>query len=211
MTRLQWKTQEETSVKTQSNQETKIKQVVEYLSEKRKFLKQQLVIFCDPKHPIYFIESFLQFISPHFHVSVSTHVHSTVASLPNELVNFGLLNSSKNANVDVSLTLIWKSVGCDPIMVLPGMCKILGMVNIARYLNRLVEQIDTNVLKYETNGSLYASKIDFYLDKIHCALHDTDIRSLRIRKKSRYVMGEDISIVDLILEHVNKYEVKQKK
>lgn len=212
MTRLHWKMQqqEERSVKTQSNQETKIKQMAEYPSEKPKFLKQQLVIFCDPKHPIYFLESFLRFISPHFHVSVSTHLHSTVTSLPNELVNFGLLHSSRNANVDISLTLIWKIVGCDPIMILPGMRKILGVVNIARYLNRLVEQIDTNVLKYEANGPLYASKIDFYLDKIHCALHDMDTRSLTIRKKSRYIMGEDISIIDLILEHINKYEIKQK-
>lgn len=202
----QWKTQqEENPVKTQSNQETKIKQVAEKLSKRPKFFKRELVIFCDPKHPIYFIEPFLQFISPYFHVSVSTYVHSTVANLPDELASFGLFHFSKNANVDLSLTIIWKTIGLDPIMVLPRMHKILGMVNIARYLNRLIEQVDTNILKYETNGLLYANKIDFYLDKVHCVLHDRDTsRSLKLCKKSRYVMGKDISIIDFILEHIDR-------
>lgn len=181
-------------------------------SEKREFVKhQQFVIFCDPRHPIYFIESFLRFISPYLHVSVSTHIHSTVASLSDELTNFGSLYSSKNANVDISLTIIWKTIGFEPIMVLPEMHKIQGVVNIARHLNRLVEQVDTSILKYETNGPLYASKIDFYLDNIHCYLHNTDTnRSPAICKKSRYVMGKDISIIDLILEHIDRCEVKRK-
>lgn len=180
--------------------------------EERKFVKhQQFVIFCDPQHPIYFIESFLQFISPYFHVSVSTHIHSTVANLPDELANFGTLHSSKNANVDISLTIIWKTIGFEPVMMLPGMHKILGVVNIARYLNRLVEQVDTGILKYEANGPLYASKIDFYLDNIHCYLHNRDRdRSPTICKKSHYVMGKDISIIDLILEHIDRYEIKRK-
>lgn len=209
MTRLQWKTQqEEKLIKTESN-EIKIKQAG-HLSEKSKFVKQHLVIFCDPQHPIYFIESFLQLISPYFHVSVSTHVHSTVANLPKELVTFGSLYSNNNANVDIFLTVIWKIIGFDPIMMLPGMHQILGVANIARCLNRLVEQANTNILKYETNGPLYASKIDFYLDKIHDTLHNTGSRSLTMCKKSRYIMGKDISIIDLILEHIDRYEVKKK-
>ncbi|KYM79418.1 putative phenylalanyl-tRNA synthetase alpha chain [Atta colombica] len=201
--------QEEKPVKTQSNQEPKIKQVAK-LSKKPKFFKQELVIFCDPKHPIYFIEPFLQFISPYFHVSMSTYIHSTVANLPDELASFGLLHFSKNTNVDLSLTIIWKTIGLDPIMVLPRMHKILGMVNIARYLNRLIEQVDTNILKYETNGLLYASKIDLYLDKIHCVLHDTDSRSLKLCKKLHYIMGKDISIIDFILKYIDRYGIKKK-
>jgi len=213
MTRLQWKTQqqEEKSVKTQLNQKMRIKQVTEHSSEKPKFIKQQLVIFCDPQHPIYFIESFLHFISSYFYVSVSMHVHSTVKNLPNELASFCSRYFSKNANVDASLTIIWKTVGFDPIMIVPGMYKILGVVNIARYLNRLVEQVDTNILKYEANGPLYANKIDFYLDKIYYYLHDTStMRSLTVMKETRYIMEKDISIIDLILEHINRYEVKKK-
>jgi len=213
MTRLRWKTQEqeEKLVKTQPNQEKKIEQAAGCPSEKPKFSKQGLVIFCDPKHPIYFIESFLRFVKPYFRVSVSTHVHSTMVNFPNELADFGLHYSNMNANVDISLTLIWKTIGIDPIMILPGMHKIVGVVNIARHLNRLVEQIDTNVLKYEGNGPLYTNKIDFYLDKIHHALHDTfSSKSQIICKKSRYAVGEDISIIDLILESIDRYKIEKK-
>ncbi|KAL0121733.1 hypothetical protein PUN28_006895 [Cardiocondyla obscurior] len=206
-TRSQWKMQqqEQKSIKTQSEQE-RIEQTMGNLSEKSKFIKQELVIFCDPRYPIYFIESFLRFISPYFHVSVSTYIHSTVANLPNELVNFGSLYSSKNATVDIYLTVIWKTIGVDPVMVLPEMYEILGVVNIARYLNRVVEQVDTNILKYEASGPLYASKIDYYLDEIHCSLHGTNAnRSLTAMcNKLRYVMGKDISIIDLLLEHIDK-------
>ncbi|XP_071579438.1 phenylalanine--tRNA ligase alpha subunit isoform X1 [Temnothorax nylanderi] len=213
MTRLQWKTrqQEEKSVKTQSNQETKIKQVAEHPSEKPKFVKQQLVIFCDPQYPISFILSFIRVIAPYFRVSLSTHVHSTVTNFPKKLAGFGSHYFSKGANVDISFTVIWKPIGLDPIMVLPGMHKILGVVNIARYLNRLVEQVDTNVLKYEAKGPLYASKIDFYLDKIHYALHDSDrLLPMHIYKTSCYIMGKDISIIDLILEDIDKCQIREK-
>jgi len=135
-----------------------------------------------------------------------------VANLPDELASFGLLHFSKNTNVDLSLTIIWKTIGLDPIMVLPRMHKILGMVNIARYLNRLIEQVDTNILKYETNGLLYASKIDLYLDKIHCVLHDTDIsRSLKLCKKLHYIMGKDISINDFILKYIDRCGIKKER
>ncbi|KAM0725678.1 hypothetical protein ACS0PU_008404 [Formica fusca] len=116
-----------------------------------------------------------------------------------------------NAHANISLILIWKTVGIDPIMVLPGMHRIQGIVNVARYLNRLIELSNANVLKYERNGPLYASKIDTYLDKIHCILHgiaNTTI-SQKIHKKSRYVMGENISIIDFILESIDKYKVRK--
>ncbi|XP_011638356.1 phenylalanine--tRNA ligase alpha subunit isoform X1 [Pogonomyrmex barbatus] len=176
--RLSWKVSEQEKIKIQSSREVKIKL-------REKFLKQSLVIFCDPKHPIYFIELFLQFLKPYLHISMSTHIHSMVTNFPNELADFGSCNS--NVDSDMSLILIWKPVGVDPIMVLPGMHRILGVVNIARYLNRLIEQIGINILKYEGNGPLYASKIDSYLDKLQLALYDMDIDGLQtICKKSHY-------------------------
>ncbi|XP_070171258.1 phenylalanine--tRNA ligase alpha subunit isoform X1 [Polyergus mexicanus] len=204
--------QEEKSIKTnQSNQETKIEQTAKYPSEKLRFPNQHFVIFCDPNYPIYFIESLLRLVKSYFNVSVSTYVHSTVTNFPNELVGFCSDFSSINAHTNISLILIWKTVGIDPIMVLPGMYRIQGIVNVARYLNRLIELSNANVLKYERNGPLYASKIDTYLDKIHCILHgipNTTI-SQKIHKKSRYVMGEDISIIDFILESIDKYKVRK--
>lgn len=212
MMRLQRETREEKSIEAdQSNQETKVKQTAKYPSEKPRFPNQQFVIFCDPNYPIYFIEPLLRLVKPYFNVSVSTYVHSTVTHFPNELAGFCSDFSSMSAHANMSLILIWKTVGIDPIMVLPGMHRIQGIVNVARYLNRLIELSNANVLKYERSGPLYANKIDTYLDKIHCTLHgitNTAI-SQKIRKKSRYVTGEDISIVDLILESIDKYKIRK--
>lgn len=205
--------EQEVLMKTQSKEEIKLGQMQEYPLGKRKFLKKNLVIFCDPNQPIYFLESFLQLIESHLSVSVSTHVHSTVTKFPSELSRFCSNFYDTDMNVNISITLIWKTIGIDPIMIVSGMQNIiLGMVNIARYLNRLIETINTNVLKYERNGTLYANKIDSYLDKIHCALHNIkrDVNtSQKICKKTRYVMGNDISIVDLILKDIDKYKIKR--
>nr|XP_012229359.1 PREDICTED: probable phenylalanine--tRNA ligase alpha subunit isoform X1 [Linepithema humile] len=206
--------EQEISMKTQSKQEAqpKLGQMQEYPSEKRKFLKENLVIFCDPNQPIYFVEPFLQLIEPYLSVSVSTHVHSTVTKFPSELSRFCSDFSNTDKNVDISITLIWKTIGIDPILMVSGTRVILGIVNIARFLNRLIEPTNMNVLKYEQNGSLYANKIDSYLDKIHCALHGVkrDINMpQKICEKTRYVMGDDISIVDLILKDIDKYKIKR--
>lgn len=212
MMRLRQETREEKSIKAeQPNQEAKIKQTAKHSSEKLSFTNQQFVIFCDPDYPIYFIEPLLRLVKPYFNVSMSTHIHSTVTNFPNKLAGFCSDFSSMNAHTNMSLILIWKTVGIDPIMILPGMHRIQGIVNVARYLNRLIELNNANVLKYEQNGPLYANKIDTYLDKIHCILHGiTNATTMqKIYKKSRYAMGEDISIVDLILESIYKYKIKK--
>lgn len=212
MIHLQRKTQEQEILqKTRSKQEAKFEQVQENRLEKRKFLTENLIIFCNPNQPIYFVEPFLQLIQPYLNVSVSTHVHSTVTKFPNELARFCSDFSNTVMNVDISITLIWKTIGIDPILIVSGM-RIVGIVNIAKYLNRLIESINVNVLKYEQNGSLYANKIDSYLDKIHCALHgmkrDVNMPQ-KLCEKTCYVMGDDISIVDLILKDIDKYKIKR--
>lgn len=211
MIHLQRKIQEQEILKIQSKQETKFGQVQENVLGKRKFLKENLVIFCDPNQPIYFVEPFLQLIGPYLSVSVSTYVHSTVTNFPNKLSRFCSDFHNTDTNVDISITVIWKTIGIDPVLIVSGM-RIFGIVNIARYLNRLIETINMDVLKYEQSGSLYANKIDSYLDKIHCALHGVkhDIgMSQKICKQTCYVMGDDISIVDLIFKDIDKYKIKK--
>jgi hypothetical protein len=182
-----------------------------YSQEKSQFSKQKLIIFCDPNHPIYFLEPFLQFINSHLTITVSIHIHSTVTNFPNKLASFCSNFSNFNANADISLTLIWKTIGIDPVMMLSqGMHEIWGIINIARYLNRLIESTNANVLKYEQNDPFYATKIDSYLDKIHCTMYSGNIDILqKVCKKSRYVMGDNISIIDFILESIDKYKLNK--
>ncbi|CAL7938969.1 unnamed protein product [Xylocopa violacea] len=174
-----------------------------------KLEKQKLVVFCDPKYPIKFIEPFFRHIKSYVTVFVATHVHSTMQYFPDDLLDFCSEYRNADQNIDIYLTIIWKEVGIDPIMQLPGMHEIIGQINIARYLNRLLENCYPHVLRYESNGALYANEIDNYLDKMHSLLHGMTWQS--ILKKSRYAMGKDISIVDILLESSEKCKVRNQK
>ncbi|PBC26116.1 phenylalanine--tRNA ligase alpha subunit isoform X1 [Apis cerana] len=175
----------------------------------RKFEKQKLVLFCDPKHPIRFIEPFFHYIKSYVNIFVTSHVHSSVQHFPNELSDFCLEYKKGNQVNDIHLTIIWKEIGIDPIMQLPGMHKIIGEINIARYLNRVIENCYPHILRYESKGVLYANEIDNYLEKIHSFLH-TNVHQA-IHKKSLYIMGEDISIIDILLESFEKYKLCKQK
>lgn len=174
-----------------------------------KFEKQKLVLFCDPKYPIRFIELFFHYVKSYINIFVTSHVHSSVQHFPNELSDFCLEYKKENQINDIHLTIIWKEIGIDPIMQLPGMHKIIGEINIARYLNRVIENCYPHILRYESKGVLYANEIDNYLEKIHSFLHTNVYQA--IHKKSLYIMGEDISIIDILLESSEKYKLCKQK
>ncbi|XP_003703578.2 phenylalanine--tRNA ligase alpha subunit isoform X1 [Megachile rotundata] len=167
-----------------------------------KMEKEKLILFCDPKHPIKCIESLFRFIKPYIDILVTSHVHSSVEQFSNDLLTFCSEYRDSNESAVIRLTIIWKAIGIDPIMHLSGTHHIRGEVNIARYINRLIENAYPYVLPYESKGALYANQIDHYLEKIHGTLHANACHD--IRKKSRYVMGENISIVDIILETLER-------
>ncbi|XP_015117399.1 phenylalanine--tRNA ligase alpha subunit isoform X1 [Diachasma alloeum] len=164
-----------------------------------KLEKQNFVIFCDPKHPILWLEALIKFTKNCLKTTLTTHLHSSAQKVPLELENFcsDFKNSQKFA--DLTVTFIWKSVGVDPVLKFDGNREIFGQVNIARYFNRLIEQINPSLLRYESKGPLYANKIDRALEKIHNALHNSKELHYPETSKSRYIF-EELSIVDLILE-----------
>lgn len=141
-------------------------------------------------------------MKPYISISIISHVHSSVQQFPDELLTFCSEYRDSNESAAIHLTIIWKVIGIDPIMDLSGMHRIMGEINIARYINRLIENVYPYVLPYESKGALYANQIDYYLEKIHRVLH-ANARD-GISKKSRYVMGENISIVDIILETLER-------
>lgn len=105
-----------------------------------KFQKQKVVIYCNPKYPIKFIKCFLHFVKSYINVSVATHVHSSIEQFPRDLLTFCSEYQNKQKDIELHLTLIWKEIGIDPIMQLAGMHQVIGEVNIARYLNRLIDR-----------------------------------------------------------------------
>ncbi|XP_015187509.1 PREDICTED: phenylalanine--tRNA ligase alpha subunit isoform X1 [Polistes dominula] len=173
--------------------------------------KQKLIIFCDPLYPIYSIEKILDLAKPYLKVTVSTYTHSSVMDLPKCLQDFCLnyQNTDKDSLIDI--ILIWKNIGIDPIMQSSNMFELRGEINIARYFNRLIESQKPNLLIYESNGPLYANQVDLHLEKIHSILHEVSKEKLnQIFKHSPYTLGENLSIVDIVLDSIKRHKSKRK-
>jgi len=91
-------------------------------------------------------------------------------------------------------------MGLDPLMKLSEMRDITGEINIARYVNRLIETRSPQILRYETNGAAYANKIDSALEKIHAILHGAakqKLAALRGSYESHFL--DELSLVDIVL------------
>ncbi|XP_012270059.1 phenylalanine--tRNA ligase alpha subunit isoform X2 [Orussus abietinus] len=167
----------------------------------------QLIIFCNPKRPLYSLETLLQLAKKEFTVSVSIHVHSSVEEYPLQLSEFCSNFQTSQVNVEIPIVLIWRADIIDPVMQCSDL-QIFGEVNIARYLNRIIELKNHNLLRYESCGPIYAAQIDSTLEKIHKILHgvtkDT-LRCISSKSKSKYVLRDNISVVDIVLNSVQKY------
>lgn len=130
----------------------------------------EFVILSDPHHPPYSLVILLKLLAGRYKIEVSSHVHSSVSFIPSELHSFlnGPSNSSGTGSC-INITLIWKKVGKDPLLIHCPVSNgtIAGEVNIARYLNRLLEQKPNPVLVYESKGEIYGGQVDVLLDCIY--------------------------------------------
>jgi hypothetical protein len=133
----------------------------------------EFVIHSDPHYPPYSVIILLKLLAGRYRTEISTHVHSSVSVISSELQSFfnvPLGNSYTGSYVKV--TLIWKKVGKDPLLIQCPISNstVAGEVNIARYLNRLLEQKLTPVLVYESKGEAFAGQVDAWLDCIYRAV-----------------------------------------
>lgn len=169
-------------------------------------IDRKLVIFCDPNYPLYFLEKFLSLSKPYIKVSVSVYSHSTVKTVPSDLIDF--CSAFRVVQFpDIEIIVIWKEIGVDPVMSVRTH-RIMGLINVARYLNRILESIAPDVLKYESLDTLHANAVDRYLERIHKSLHSGE--ALQTKKKSRFAVGETATIVDVILDSFNMYKIPKK-
>lgn len=175
--------------------------------------KQNFVVFCDPSRPLYSLEALLGLISESYKLCVSVHTHSSVASLPQELNQFclNLKNLTGAESADVTIAIVWKVVGIDAVLRIGQNREIIGEVNIARYLNRLIEAKSEKTLRYETDSVEYADKIDAALDRIHAVIHgatNINLDTINSKHKTRYILGDNISVVDIVWNSVKKCRSK---
>lgn len=131
------------------------------------------VIISDPQHPPYSLVVLLKLLASRYRIQISSHVHSSISCVPSELRSF--LNCPSNGSGTgnyINITLIWKKVGKNPSLIECPISNgtIAGEVNVARYLNRLLEQKPFPALVYESKGELYAGQVDTWLDCIYMSV-----------------------------------------
>jgi hypothetical protein len=130
----------------------------------------EFVILSDPHYPPYSVVILLKLLAGRYRTEISAHVHSSVSVISSELQSFFNISlDSSGTGSYIKVTLIWKKVGKDPLLI---QCPIsngtlAGEVNIARYLNRLLEQRPDPVLVYESKGEVFGGQVDTWLDCIY--------------------------------------------
>jgi len=138
----------------------------------------EFVILSDPLYPPYSVIIILKLLAGRYRTEISTHVHSSVPVISSELQSFFTVPvDSSDIGSYVKVTLIWKKVGKDPLLIKCPISNgtVAGEVNIARYLNRLLEQRPDPVIVYESKGDVFGIQVDVWLDRIYEAVvHGSD-------------------------------------
>jgi hypothetical protein len=129
----------------------------------------EFVILSDPHYPPYSVVILSKLLAGRYRTEISTHVHSSVSVISSDLQSFFNVPLDSGTGSYVKIKLIWKNVGKDPLLIQCPISNgtIAGEVNIARYLNRLLEQRPDPVLVYESKGEVFGGQVDTWLDCIY--------------------------------------------
>lgn len=172
--------------------------VTELFEKPSKF--QDIVISANPEHPPLSIWVFYQLLAKKIATHLATYVHSSLITVP-EIVR-QLKGVSPQKCSDVSLTVIWKDMGKDAVMVVDPLVQgaVEGEVNIVRYIARLLN------FEYEKDP-VTATQMDIWLEMAHTSLmHGNNkecqavLRAMNshLGKKS-FLVGSALSLVDIVL------------
>jgi len=121
-----------------------------------------IVINVDPSSLPYSLIMLCHELCERFTVLQSTFVHSSVSdNVPNNLRNLLSTNGKiKRSDAQIAITLVWKKVSNGPQLIVDPTCQtpIMGEVNIARYITRLLQP------DLDTVDIIKATQIDDLLD-----------------------------------------------
>ncbi|XP_069694366.1 phenylalanine--tRNA ligase alpha subunit-like isoform X2 [Periplaneta americana] len=165
------------------------------------------VILSDPRHPPYSLVVLLKLLLNTYRVEISEHIHSSVSDISSELRSlFKGVGNNEGAGCCIKVTLIWKMIGKDPLLTLSPVSNnnIVGEVNVARYLSRLLEQSPSPLVVYESQGELYASQVDMWLDCIYKSVIRGENKSAlpaitAVLTTQCWLLGNSVSLADICL------------
>ena len=178
---------------------------------------KDVVIEMDPKFPSQSIVYLAKKLSQVKEVIFASHVHSSVVSTGNRVQLKDFWPKCQNGlksrlEYDLALTLIWKSVGPEPIMKCSGgssCSKVVGEPNILRYLARLQGTGNNDPLYPETSFSV--NWIDSQLDDLYGLKSGSSNLAKSIASNKRpQSLNSTITIADIYyhFNHKNLPELK---
>ena len=168
-------------------QQVGLKQVTKAFTSKagKDQVIKDLVIHANPEFPPYSIQFFLIALSKIFPIHTSVHVHSSLTNeVSHELKDFlevrdvdNETNCNVRSNCNYGMTMIWKNIGKDPVLVVNPGNHVKGEVNVIRYLSRLVDDLANHfsnvkhLIKYDSLKPCQIAQMDEQLDSIHQFIH----------------------------------------
>ena len=190
-----------------------------------KAILKDFVIQASPDSPPYSVQFFLLALSQIYPIYTSVHVHSSLTKdIPYDLKDFlevqkenTISNCNDRNTCTYGITIIWKAMGKDPVLIVNPTGRVEGEVNIIRYLSRLMESLSNNcyVVKHLINYDLLSpakvAQIDEILDSIHQFIHN-ECPNQRKRLLGQLLnckttsVNETSSIVDIALLSICKQE-----
>ena len=164
------------------------------MGEESKVLRD-FVIHANPEFPPYSLQFFTVALSHIFPIITTVHIHSSLTkAIPYDLKDFlelqetNLTNTNSRCSSKFGITVIWKAMGKDPVLVTNPNTRVQGEVNIIRYLTRVIESLSANIscniqhtIKYDLLSDQTIAQIDEMLDSIHRFTHNDCSKQRRLQ------------------------------
>ena len=146
-------------------------------------------------------------------IYTKVHVHSSLTDLAYELKDFLELQdefkeSQRNDrnNCRYGITVIWKSTGKDPVLVINPTTPVVGEVNIIRYLARITESMShrmsgiSHAIKYDSLPPAKLCQLDEQLDSIHQLIHNECPKQRKASMQELFNRQKELSVCSSIAD-----------
>nr|CAD7407240.1 unnamed protein product [Timema poppensis] len=151
----------------------------------------RIVIFANPVHPPYSVLVLLKLLSQSYNVSSTSHLHSSIDKIQPELFTNEMNGNGHSINLTVNF--IWKNHSSYPVLIVSPIshCEVVGEINVARYLNRLLESRSRRpALVYESDGPVRSGHIDVWLDRLYTLSHGNNKECSEVLKSASAVLAK---------------------
>nr|CAD7572131.1 unnamed protein product [Timema californicum] len=153
----------------------------------------RMVIFANPVHPPYSVLVLLKLLSQSYNVSSTSHLHSSIDKIQPELLQFTNEMNGNGHSINLTVNFIWKNHSSYPVLIVSPIshCEVVGEINVARYLNRLLESRSRRpALVYESDGPVRSGHIDVWLDRLYTLSHGNNKECSEVLKSASAVLAK---------------------